>query len=45
VARVTALRRHEQQVMRDYRTTRECRMEVLARVLDDGDAEPCGVGR
>jgi len=45
VARVTALRRHEQQVMRDYRTTRECRMEVLARVLDDGDAEPCGFGR
>ncbi len=43
VARVTALRRHEQQVMRDYRTTPECRMAVLARVLDDGDAEPCGI--
>jgi ATP-dependent DNA helicase RecQ len=43
VAMVTALRRHEQQVMRDYRSTPGCRMEVLGRVLDDPDAKPCGI--
>ncbi len=43
VARVTALRRHEQQVMREYRSTPGCRMEVLRRVLDDSDATPCGI--
>jgi ATP-dependent DNA helicase RecQ len=43
VANVTALRRHEQQVMRDYRATDQCRMEVLGRVLDDADAAPCGI--
>jgi len=37
------LRRHEQQVMRDYRSTVGCRMEVLRRVLDDADAKPCGI--
>jgi ATP-dependent DNA helicase RecQ len=43
VARVTALRRHEQRVMRDYRSTQACRMEMLRRVLDDADAAPCGI--
>jgi ATP-dependent DNA helicase RecQ len=43
VTRVTALRRHEQQVMRDYVSTGSCRMEVLRRVLDDTDAGPCGI--
>jgi ATP-dependent DNA helicase RecQ len=43
VTRVTALRRHEQQVMRDYVATGSCRMEVLRCVLDDAEAGPCGI--
>ncbi|RMH76298.1 MAG: RecQ family ATP-dependent DNA helicase [Actinomyces sp.] len=43
VAAVTAIRRAEQEVMRDYATTDRCRMEVLRVALDDSGAEPCGV--
>lgn len=43
VERITALRRREQQIMREYRTTGACRMELLGRVLDDPDAAPCGL--
>ncbi|CAM5379129.1 RecQ family ATP-dependent DNA helicase [Streptomyces abikoensis] len=32
----------EQQAMRDYVTTTQCRMEFLRRQLDDEQAEPCG---
>ncbi|MGK5549676.1 RecQ family ATP-dependent DNA helicase [Streptomyces sp. URMC 127] len=32
----------EQQAMRDYATTTQCRMEFLRRQLDDEQAEPCG---
>jgi ATP-dependent DNA helicase RecQ len=42
VQSVTAARRAEQQVMRDYITGRDCRMQTLARVLDDPDPQPCG---
>jgi ATP-dependent DNA helicase RecQ len=40
--RVGAARRAEQQAMRDYITSRSCRMELLRRQLDDPDAGPCG---
>ena len=42
VTQVTALRRTEQQAMRDYATTTTCRMGFLRALLDDGSAEPCG---
>ena len=42
VARVTALRRHEQQAMADYAATAGCRMQFLREALDDRGAEPCG---
>ncbi|RKN72841.1 RecQ family ATP-dependent DNA helicase [Streptomyces klenkii] len=32
----------EQQAMRDYATTTQCRMEFLRRQLDDEQATPCG---
>ncbi|MFF7023280.1 RecQ family ATP-dependent DNA helicase [Streptomyces klenkii] len=32
----------EQQAMRDYATTTQCRMEFLRRQLDDEQAAPCG---
>jgi ATP-dependent DNA helicase RecQ len=41
-ARVAAARAAEQQAMRDYLTTRQCRLEFLRRALDDPYAEPCG---
>ena len=42
VEQVTALRRAEQQAMRDFAETSECRMSFLRALLDDGSAEPCG---
>jgi ATP-dependent DNA helicase RecQ len=42
VDRVTALRRHEQQQMRDYVAADTCRMELLRGWLDDPLSEPCG---
>lgn len=42
VERVTALRRREQQAMRDYATSDGCRMALLRAELDDPLAEPCG---
>ncbi|MGH7918395.1 MAG: RecQ family ATP-dependent DNA helicase, partial [Candidatus Dormibacteraceae bacterium] len=41
-ARVAAARRTEQQAMRDYAATGDCRMEFLRRQLDDPEAAPCG---
>jgi ATP-dependent DNA helicase RecQ len=41
-AKVAAVRAAEQQAMRDYIATSECRMEFLRRQLDDPDAAPCG---
>ena len=43
VASVTALRRAEQQQMRDYINTDQCRMRLLRGYLDDHDPEPCGI--
>ena len=43
VASVTALRRIEQQQMRDYIDTDQCRMRLLRGYLDDHDPEPCGI--
>ena len=40
--RVDAARTREQQAMRDYIATADCRMEFLRRQLDDPDAAPCG---
>jgi ATP-dependent DNA helicase RecQ len=40
--RVTAARELEQQAMRDYIATADCRMEFLRRQLDDPEAAPCG---
>ncbi len=41
---VTALRRAEQDQMRDYASAHiGCRMEFLRRLLDDVDPRPCGV--
>ncbi|RLV09756.1 recombinase RecQ [Streptomyces griseocarneus] len=39
---VARQRAAEQQAMRDYATTTECRMEFLRRQLDDEQAAPCG---
>jgi ATP-dependent DNA helicase RecQ len=41
-ARVAADRSAEQQAMRAYAATTECRMEYLRRQLDDPDAAACG---
>ncbi|WP_317445795.1 RecQ family ATP-dependent DNA helicase [Streptomyces collinus] len=35
-------RKAEQQAMRDYASTTDCRMEFLQRQLDDEGAKPCG---
>ncbi|MDQ0993484.1 RecQ family ATP-dependent DNA helicase [Streptomyces sp. V3I7] len=39
---VARQRRTEQQAMREYAATTECRMEFLQRQLDDEGAKPCG---
>ncbi|MFJ9907608.1 RecQ family ATP-dependent DNA helicase [Streptomyces sp. NPDC101152] len=39
---VARQREAEQQSMRDYASTAECRMEFLQRQLDDDGAKPCG---
>ncbi|MFD4260192.1 RecQ family ATP-dependent DNA helicase [Streptomyces sp. NPDC058534] len=39
---VARQRKAEQQSMRDYAATAECRMEFLQRQLDDEGAKPCG---
>jgi ATP-dependent DNA helicase RecQ len=39
---VAKQREAEQQAMRDYVTTTDCRMEFLRRQLDDESAAPCG---
>ncbi|MEV6740213.1 RecQ family ATP-dependent DNA helicase [Streptomyces sp. NPDC051104] len=41
-ARVARQRAAEQQAMRDYVSTSQCRMEFLRRQLDDEGAAPCG---
>ncbi|HIV56971.1 MAG TPA: RecQ family ATP-dependent DNA helicase [Candidatus Stackebrandtia faecavium] len=41
-ARVDAQRRHEQQRMRDYIDTRNCRMQFLRHELDDPHTDTCG---
>ncbi|MBQ1000018.1 RecQ family ATP-dependent DNA helicase [Streptomyces sp. RK62] len=41
-ARVARQRAAEQQAMRDYVGTTQCRMEFLRRQLDDEGASPCG---
>ncbi|RKN37859.1 DEAD/DEAH box helicase [Streptomyces hoynatensis] len=41
-ARLAEQRAAEQQAMRDYATTTDCRMEFLRRQLDDEKAAPCG---
>ena len=43
VTSVTALRRAEQEQMRGYISTDECRMRLLRGYLDDDDPEPCGL--
>lgn len=46
VESVTALRREEQQQMRDYISTSQCRMQLLCSYLDstsDSDMQPCGM--
>lgn len=46
VESVTALRREEQQQMRDYISTSQCRMQLLCSYLDstsDADTQPCGM--
>jgi ATP-dependent DNA helicase RecQ len=40
---VTTARRAEQQAMRDYFATTGCRMQYIARLLDDPAPEACGV--
>lgn len=40
--RVAQARTAEQQSMREYVSTTDCRMEFLRRCLDDPDAVPCG---
>jgi ATP-dependent DNA helicase RecQ len=42
VEQVTAIRRREQQAMRDYATTDSCLMAFLRRQLDDPDVVDCG---
>ncbi|NUL02308.1 RecQ family ATP-dependent DNA helicase [Streptomyces lunaelactis] len=39
---VARQRESEQQAMRDYATSTDCRMEFLRRQLDDDEAAPCG---
>lgn len=39
---LTAIRRAEQQQMRDYATGAQCLMSFLRRALDDPEAGPCG---
>lgn len=39
---VARQRRTEQQAMREYASTTDCRMEFLQRQLDDEGAKPCG---
>lgn len=39
---VAKQRKTEQQAMREYATTTDCRMEFLRRQLDDEQAAPCG---
>jgi ATP-dependent DNA helicase RecQ len=41
-ARISEARRQEQQAMRDYISTSQCRLEFLRRQLDDPQAAPCG---
>jgi ATP-dependent DNA helicase RecQ len=41
-ARISEARRQEQQAMRDYISTSQCRLEFLRRQLDDPHAAPCG---
>jgi len=41
-ARVAEVRRHEQQAMRHYIATTDCRLEFLRQQLDDPEAGPCG---
>src|SRR6202021_2222122 len=41
-ARGAKAREAEQQAMRDYASTRNCRLEYLRRQLDDETAAPCG---
>lgn len=46
VQSVTALRREEQQQMRDYISTSQCRMQLLCSYLDstsEVDKQPCGI--
>ena len=43
VASVTALRRAEQQQMREFIATDRCRMQALVNYLDDYSSEPCGI--
>ncbi len=43
VASVTALRRAEQEQMRRYIATDQCRMRMLRGYLDDHDPAPCGI--
>ena len=43
VASVTAMRRAEQQQMREYIATDRCRMQALVNYLDDYRSEPCGI--
>lgn len=40
---VTNARRAEQQAMRDYFATTDCRMQYIARLLDDPAPERCGI--
>ncbi len=42
IAALASLRRSELQEMRRYVRTQSCRMEFLARLLDDTTVEPCG---
>lgn len=42
IEQLCALRREEQQTMRDYMQTEECLMQFLSRGLDDPHAESCG---
>lgn len=42
VQQITALRRAEQQQMRDYLKKQDCLMQFLATALDDANPQPCG---
>jgi ATP-dependent DNA helicase RecQ len=42
IARITGLRRREQEQMRAYMASRDCLMRFLAEALDDPHAKPCG---